>query len=113
MFFLPPNFSSSFILSPVDQSQVNAILSGLSSNKASLDIPNHFLKLVSHSLSIPFTQRYNESIESGLVPDVFKIAKVTPIFKSGQTTEPGNYRPISLLSPFSKVVERLVYEQLI
>ena len=111
--FLPPNFSSSFILSPVDQSQVNAILSSLSSNKASFDIPNHFLKLVSHSLSIPLTQLYNESIESGLVPDVFKIAKVTLIFKSGQITEPGNYRPISLASPFSKVLERLVYEQLI
>ena len=54
--FLPPNLPSTFVLSPVDQSHINAILSDLSGNNASLDIPNNFFKLVSRSLSIPLTK---------------------------------------------------------
>ena len=50
---------------------------------------------------------------SGEVPEIFKISKVTPIFKSGSLSELGNYRPIAVISPFSKVLERLVYDQLV
>ena len=61
--------------------------------------------------SAPFTEIYNESILSGELPEIFKISKVTPIFKSGSVSELGNYRPIAVISPFSKVLERLVYDQ--
>ena len=44
---------------------------------------------------------------------MFKISRVTPVFKNGITTELGNYRPIAIISPFSKILERLVYDQLI
>ena len=50
---------------------------------------------------------------SGEVPEIFKISKVTPIFKSSCLSELGNYRPIAVISPFSKVLERLVYDQLV
>ena len=43
---------------------------------------------------------------------VFKISKVTPIYKSDSMSELGNYRPISVIPSFSKVLERLVYNQL-
>ena len=46
---------------------------------------------------------YNESINTGIVPD---------ILKGERATNPNNYRPISTLSPFAKVLEQLVYEQL-
>jgi retron-type reverse transcriptase len=46
-----------------------------------------------------------------VVPEIFKISRVTPVYKSGVTTELGNYRPIAIISPFSKVLERLVYNQ--
>ena len=49
----------------------------------------------------------------GKVPELFKTSKVTPIFKSGAVTELGNYRPITVISPFGKVLERLVYQQLV
>ena len=57
---------------------------------------------------------YNQSIANGIVPDVFKISRVTPIYKSGEVTDTstGNYRPIATLSSFSKVLERLIYNQL-
>ena len=64
-------------------------------------------------LSAPFTEIYNKSILSGEFPEIFKISKVTPIFKSGSISELGNYRSIAVISPFSKVLERLVYDQLV
>jgi hypothetical protein len=50
---------------------------------------------------------YNESINTGIV-----YLELTPIFKSERVTNPNNYRAISTLSPFAKVLERLVYDQL-
>ena len=41
------------------------------------------------------------------------MSKVTSIFKNGATTHPSNYRPIAILSPFSKILEKIVYAQLI
>ena len=62
----------------------------------------------------PLLKYNNESILSGEFPEInFKISKVTPIFKSGSLSELGNYRPIAVISPFSKVLERLVYDQLV
>jgi retron-type reverse transcriptase len=52
-------------------------------------------------------------IISGIVPDVLKVLKVTPVYKSGVMTESGNYRPISILSPFSTVFECLISDQLL
>ena len=56
---------------------------------------------------------YNKSILSGELPEIFKISKVTPIFKSGRVSELGNYRPIAVIAPFSKVLERLACDQLV
>ena len=46
-------------------------------------------------------------------PDFLKIARVIPLFKSGSRSDVGNYRPISILSPFSKIFERIVFNQLL
>ena len=105
--------SNSFYLAPVTQTQVFTLFYGLKENKASLSVPNKLIKLASGQLSTPFTEIYNESILSGEFPEIFKISKVTPIFKSGNISELGNYRPIAVISPFSKVLERLVYDQLV
>lgn len=66
--------------------------------------------IISQPLSIPLT--YNQSIETGIVPDIFKVSQISPVYKSGDATDPSNLRPIATLSPFSKVLERLVYNQL-
>ena len=96
----------------MDSAQVELALSGLDRHKATIDIPNYLIKIASNLLSTPLTNVFNESIESGIVPDIFKISKVTPVFKTGAVTDPGNYRPIAVLSPFAKILERLVYNQL-
>ena len=49
----------------------------------------------------------------GVVPDILKISKVTPIDKGGEVTDPTNFRPISTLSTFTQIFEKLVHKQLI
>ena len=53
----------------------------------------------------------NVLIKQGTFPDSLKIAKVTPIFKSGAKNNISNYRPISILPVFSKVLERIMYNR--
>ena len=49
----------------------------------------------------------------GIFPEELKLAKIVPIYKNkGDKNEMRNYRPISLLSPFSKVFEKVVYKQI-
>ena len=54
---------------------------------------------------------FQVSIQQGIFPDSLKIAKVTPIFKSGYKDNVSNYRPISILPVFSKVLERFMYNR--
>ena len=60
----------------------------------------------------PLLKIFNLSLSTGIVPNELKIAKVIPIFKTGNLQSFGNYRPISLLPCFSKVLERLVANRL-
>ena len=85
----------------------------LGTNKSSTGIPEKLIKIAAKPLSVPFTQIYNQSIETGIVPNILKVSQVTLVYKSGDATDPANYiRPISTLSSFSKVFEKLVYNQL-
>ena len=100
---------SSFIMSNVSEYQVQCLFNALNKNKASISLPNTLIRTAS-SIQLPlFTMIYNESINTGTVPDILKISRATP---SERATNPNNYRPISTLSPFAKVLERLVYDQL-
>ena len=54
----------------------------------------------------------NQSLTEGLFPDAMKIAKVVPIFKSGDANNVSNYRSISILPAFSKITEKLMYSRL-
>ena len=59
-----------------------------------------------------FAAYFNLSIQTGIFPDELKIASVTPIFKGGENWNLGNYRPISVFSCFSKILERIMYNRL-
>ena len=50
----------------------------------------------------------NTSVQTGVDPSKLKHAKVIPVYKTGDRTEPGNYRPISLLSVFNRLFKRLM-----
>ena len=61
----------------------------------------------------PLTYIINLSLNSGVVPQEMKIARVIPLFKSGDNSLFTNYRPVSVLPVFSKFLERIVYNRLI
>ena len=60
----------------------------------------------------PLKHLFNHSIEKDVFPDVLKIARVTPIYKSGDSSDVGNYIPISVLPCFSKILEPIMYNRL-
>ena len=77
------------------------------------DLPPGILKDAAYALSSPLTHLINLSLTTGLVPNKWKIAKVTPIQKKGNTNDHNNYRPISVRNTCSKILERAVHKQLI
>ena len=63
-------------------------------------------------LKRPHFYIFAQSLKSGIVPDKLKIAKVFPIYKSEKKYALSNYRPISVLPCFSKILERIMYNRL-
>ena len=92
-------------MSPLTVSQVHVLFQSLDTSKASISIPNFIVKTAADVLAPIFCCIYNESISLGVVPNILKISCVTPIFKNGVETDPNNYRPISIISPFAKAFE--------
>ena len=76
------------------------------------ELPPGYLKDISDSIAKPFAHIVNMSLQTGEVPEDFKIAKITPLFKSGSPKETDNYRPISVLPIMSKILEKIVHNQL-
>ena len=77
---------------------------------------NISINLIKESIDIiisPLTCIINLSITSGIVPKQLKIARVIPLFKSGEQDIFTNYRPVSVLPAFSKILERVMYNRLL
>ena len=98
----------------ISEAEVTETMFSLKNSSAGWDeIPAHIIKQNISILVKPITHLINCSIQNGMFPDELKLAKVIPIFKAGDKKNISNYRPISVLSVFSKVFERIMYEHLI
>ena len=75
-------------------------------------IPIKLLKVLDLPISNDLSILINESFETGIFPEKLKIAKVISIFKKGLASRKSNYRPISLLSVFSKLFEKLMHKRI-
>ena len=75
-------------------------------------IPTRLLKEDAAELALSLATLYNLSFQTGDIPQDWKDATVSPIYKKGAKTSPTNYRPISLLSITSKIQENIVYSRL-
>ena len=97
------------------ESDVWTVLASLDPDKANgLDnIGPRLLKQCATPLAAPLSILFNECISQGFVPDDWKIHRMVPVFKSGDKTDVTNYRPISLLSSTSKVLESLIFQKII
>ena len=113
--FLSGNFLESLFLDSVSEQEVIEICKSLKSGTAvgydnvSVDLVKQCAQLISS----PLTHILNMSIVSGIVPDELKIARVIPLFKSGDRSLFTNYRPVSVLPAFSKIFERAIYNRLL
>ena len=103
--------SESFQIPLVSNEFVYAQLKSLKTNKAKGidDIGPYFLKLAADILSLSLCHVLNTSIITGTFPSSWKLAKVTPLYKKGKADNIANYRPISVLSTLSKLLERSTY----
>ena len=100
----------------VTEREVLNILNSLDPNKSSGPdkMSIKLLKMCALLIANPLSKLFNKSLESGKFPAVWKKACVTPIYKDkGSSSDPTNYRPISLLPNLSKILEKkLVFNQI-
>ena len=84
------------------------IISSLKNGKAvgPFSIPINLMKLLSNLIAEPLCTIVNQSFSTGIFPDNLKLVKVIPLHKKSSTDDPTTYRPISLLSIFSKIMEK-------
>ena len=71
-----------------------------------------FLLITADLMIVPLCKLINVSFSTGVFPDILKIAKIIPLHKGGSTQELNNFRPISLLSIFDKIMEKLMHKRL-
>ena len=76
-------------------------------------IPAKVLKELSEELALPLTVLFSKSLEKGILPSDWKKAEITAIFKKGNKTDPGNYRPVSLTCIVCKVMEQFVRDTVV
>ena len=100
---------------PVDANELIRLSSHLKPKLSSGHdgISSKLMKTVISSIAQPLAHIINQTFVAGIVPDEMKLAKVVPIYKSGNVHVFNNYRPISLLPAFSKLMEKTVAIRLI
>jgi hypothetical protein len=74
--------------------------------------PSQTLKCASDIISYVLCRLFNLSIELGVYPSKLKMSKIIPIFKNDDRTDANNYRPISLLSNFNRLFEKMMYKRM-
>ena len=75
-------------------------------------IPARVIKELKEELKGPLALLFRQSMDDGVIPDEWRNAEVTPIFKKGSKADPANYRPVSLTVIAGKLMERLVKDTL-
>jgi len=100
----------SFFVAPVMDNDVYRVINGLKKNTSNgLNVvPVFIIKTCADLLSPIIANMFNMSIRLGKFPTCLKVARIVPVYKSGDAALPSNYRPISILSTLSKVFEKLM-----
>ena len=111
--FLKNRMQVNFVIAHISNEEMLDIINSLG-NKSTWpsSIPLKLLSLIPDLIIIPLAYIINMSLLTGEYPDLLKVVKVIPIHKGGSTQEVNNYRPISLLSIFDKIIEKLMHKKL-
>jgi hypothetical protein len=98
----------------VSEQDILDMISTLDANKAVGPdiISNKMLIAVKIQISKPLCMLFNKSLHQNIFPTDWKLAHVIPLFKAGDKSFPSNYRPVSLLSCVSKLLEKIVFKHI-
>ena len=109
--YLNNRVANSIYLSSTSSNEVENIIRDFENDKAS-DISVVILKQCAKFISGHLSGFFNQFLESGSFPDILKVGKITPIFKKGDPRLLDNYRPVSMLPVFGKILEKIIYSRL-
>jgi len=114
-YFTEEPLQSTLFLKPVTEKEIIEIACSLENGKSpGIDcIDNYVVKSAIHILCKPLCHIFNLCFQKGIFPTSCKISKVIPVHKGGAKNVYSNYRPISLLTCFSKVLEKCIYTRFI
>ena len=113
--YLKGNFVESLFFDSASQQEIIDLVNDLRSGTVagydtiSVSIVKESIRIISE----PLTHIINLSIQSGIVPDRMKIARVISIFKSSDSSLLTNYRSVSVLPVFSKLLDKVVYNRIL
>ena len=106
----------SLFLTPVTPEKIEIIINSLNKNKSTgpYSILVFLLKILCTYISCPLANLVDQSFEHDVhvFPDKLKLGEVNPMHKKDSTDNPSNYRPISVLFIFSKIIEKLMHKRL-
>ena len=111
--YLTRSFNGRISLFPTDPFEITTIVNSLKNSRSEgVDGINiSIVKACIDLIALPLSTIFNKSISTGIVPNQLKIAKVIPVFKADDRCQFINYRPISILPCFSKILEKLLYNR--
>ena len=112
MFYMNTAANCIFIPDITNIEVINVILLLKNSCAGWDDIPAYVMKRCINAYIEPLTHIIDKLIKEGVFPSKIKLAKAVPIFKSGDSSKITNYRHISVLSFFSKVFDRVIYNHI-
>ena len=108
------NSQTSLFLNPTDVKEIVTLISQLPNKSSSGhdNISNILLKKLIHQIAPVLVEVFNKSMTMGEFPTVMKLAEVVPLYKSKENFLETNYRPISLLTTMSKILEKIMYQRI-
>ena len=109
--FMSKSLESSMYLSDCTEDEVYSIIKELENGKAS-DIPIKLIKQSSRVITPILCRYYNNFMKKGEFPSLFKVGKITPVYKKDDQEKFENYRPVSTLPIFGKIFEKVIYSRL-
>jgi hypothetical protein len=109
------NCSKTMFVAPVTENEVEQVIKSLKNNSSPGfdEIPTSLVKQCLCHFIKQLVHIYNVSLQTGIFPDMMKKAKIKPLLKKGDRQDIKNYRLISILSVFSKALEKLMHNRLL
>ena len=106
--------NESLFLKPTLPTEIIKVTSNIKMSKSTGhdDISSRVVKSSIHCFVEHLCYILNRSIFSGFAPENFKLAKIVPLHKKGDIHDMSNYRPIAILSVFTKLLEKIMYHRL-